>query len=409
MMLLRNNPLVPTREFFTQSTRMSEMAQHSRPELDSDGKKAPEMAQHRLLLASGQQDFIPHKKQSMSSRPNTVDADMSQQEGPLVLDTLNRDDDSISAELVRAIISEQSKTTPSSDSATVRGVALTQNTRLNADEISSILNNPPMVWLKRLSTLPREGVKPKAQCAIKKFVPVGTYPTVKNASKLKFKLAKHGIRCKFKCKYSYKCQIVQCAKKFTNVKDWNLHHRKHHPDVNYTCKKCNKVSSTLIQHRDHVYNHKEMQLICGRCCKSFPSISQLNLHRHLHKRQWLYSCFAADCKWDYKWPQDLLQHLKVHLSERYKCTKCSCSILKFTLMSSVTPVGNVINNLNTACKDTDMNSSQNITRLRNKTSAIIIYYSMYYCILILLYLISNFIVCITMYYCTYHLESTGIT
>ena len=261
----------------------------------------------------------------MSSGPNTVDVDTSQQEGPLVLDTLNRDDDSISAELVRAIISEQSKTTPPSDSATVRGVALTQNTRLNAEEISNILNNPLTVHLKRLSTLPQDGVKPKAQCAIKKSVPVGTYPTVKNASKFKFKLAKHGIRCKFKCKYSYKCQIAQCAKKFTNVKDWNLHHRKHHPDVNSTREKCNKVSSTPIQHCDHIYNHKEMQFSCGRCCKSFPSISHLNLHRHLHKRQWLYSCFAADCKWEYKWPQDLLQHLKVHLPERYKCAKCSYS------------------------------------------------------------------------------------
>ena len=126
---------------------MPETAQHSRLELDSDGKNAPEMAQHRPLLVSGQQDIIPHKKQLMSSGPNTVDADTSQQEGPLVLDTQNRDDDSISAELVRAIISEQSKTKPPSDSATVRGVALTQNTRLNADEISNILNNPPMVHL----------------------------------------------------------------------------------------------------------------------------------------------------------------------------------------------------------------------------------------------------------------------
>ena len=43
-------------------TSMPEMAHHSRPELDSDGKKAPEMAQHRPLLVSGQQDIIPHKK-----------------------------------------------------------------------------------------------------------------------------------------------------------------------------------------------------------------------------------------------------------------------------------------------------------------------------------------------------------
>ena len=120
-------------------------------------------------------------------------------------------------------------------------------------------------------------------------------------------------------------KLCSVQKKFTNVKDWNLHHRKHHPDANYTCEKCNKVSSTLIQHRDYIYNHKEMQFSCGRCCKSFPSISHHNLHRHLHKQQWLYSCFAADCKQEYKWPQDLLWHLKVHLPERYKCAKCSYS------------------------------------------------------------------------------------
>ena len=161
---------------------------------------------------------------------------------------------------------------------------------------------------------------------------VGVYPSVKSASRFKFKLSQHGIKWKYKRKYSYKCQVKGCMRRFDNVKDWNKHHRSRHTDVTYTCKKCGRISDTPIQHRDHTYLHKEIQFSCGCCCKSFPSISRLSLHCHVHKRQCLYSCFASHCKKEYKWLQDLLHHLKVHLPNRYKCSKCKYSNLEKRLL-----------------------------------------------------------------------------
>ena len=58
---------------------------------------------------------------------------------------------------------------------------------------------------------------------------------------------------------------------------------------------------------------------------SFPSVSRLNLHRHVHKRQCLYNCFSPNCKKEYKWPQDLLCHLKSHLPTSHKCSQCEYS------------------------------------------------------------------------------------
>ena len=116
-----------------------------------------------------------------------------------------------------------------------------------------------------------------------------------------------------------------CPKKFNNVCDWNKHHRSRHSSVIYTCEKCGHISSSPIQHRDHIYLHKEMEFTCGCCYKSFPSVTRLNLHRHIHKRQRLYNCFSLNCKKEYMWPQDLLHHLKSHLLTSHKCSQCEYS------------------------------------------------------------------------------------
>ena len=160
---------------------------------------------------------------------------------------------------------------------------------------------------------------------IKNKKAVGIYPNASTASKYKFRLSQYGIKCRYKRNYTYKCQVEGCPKIFNNVGDWNKHHRSRHSSITYTCEKCGRISSSPIQHRDHIYLHKETQFTCGHCYKSFPSISRLNLHQHMHKRQRLYNCFSPNCKKEYKWPQDLLRHLKTHLPTRHKCLQCKYS------------------------------------------------------------------------------------
>ena len=59
--------------------------------------------------------------------------------------------------------------------------------------------------------------------------------------------------------------------------------------------------------------------------KSFLNSSQLNLHKHFYHHDWLYRCFSSKCNRAYKWPQDLLCHIKVHLPTVHRCTKCDYS------------------------------------------------------------------------------------
>ena len=65
--------------------------------------------------------------------------------------------------------------------------------------------------------------------------------------------------------------------------------------------------------RYHKYMHQEKCFKCGHCDKSFHFQSGLNLHRNLHHRSQAYECFAKNCKKCYKWQQDLLRHIKIHL------------------------------------------------------------------------------------------------
>ena len=154
---------------------------------------------------------------------------------------------------------------------------------------------------------------------------IGVFPNATSAKRFRFKISNYGIKRKHKKIYSYKCQIKDCPEKFDNVTDWNQHHRSKHPRVTYKCEKCGRISTSPIQHQDHVYLHKETQITCGRCYSSFPNVSHLNIHRHLHKRQRLYNCFSPNCKRGYKWPQDLLLHIKRHLPISHKFPKCNYS------------------------------------------------------------------------------------
>lgn len=65
------------------------------------------------------------------------------------------------------------------------------------------------------------------------------------------------------------------------------------------------------------------KICCGRCNKRFTFQSNLNLHRNLHRRTKSYQCFAKDCSKRYKWPQDLIHHIKMHLKVKVKCSSCN--------------------------------------------------------------------------------------
>ena len=135
-----------------------------------------------------------------------------------------------------------------------------------------------------------------------------------------FQLTVHGLK-KYKHRYHYKCTVISCARRFSTVRDWNNHHRNFHKTI-LRCRDCRKGFKTLSAHRDHVYTHKQQQLTCRKCNKKFcfPSSLQVHMISHLTKR--LHKCCAAGCKEEYKYKQDLLQHIKQHEHTSFKCDQC---------------------------------------------------------------------------------------
>ena len=116
----------------------------------------------------------------------------------------------------------------------------------------------------------------------------------------------------------------KCRAIFKSIKEWNEHHLLTFK-ISYQRWLCVKTCYTPISYRDHKYFHGDRTFQCGQCRKNFRNASQLNLHKHFHQRDRLYRCFASKCNHNYKWPQDLLRHIKVHLSMVNKCTKCDYS------------------------------------------------------------------------------------
>ena len=150
----------------------------------------------------------------------------------------------------------------------------------------------------------------------------GTFPTHKTAAQYKLRIQTHHLKRKRKQKYYFKCAVTGCPHSFSSVKEWNIHHMAKHKTVTYRCGECMKQLQTLTSMRPHELMHRDKPFSCGRCGKTFLHLSKLNLHRHLHHRQRLYSCFASHCKRTYKWPQNLLHHIKKHLNIALKCRLC---------------------------------------------------------------------------------------
>ena len=125
-----------------------------------------------------------------------------------------------------------------------------------------------------------------------------------------------------KWKYSFCCAVQGCGKVFDSIRNWNSYHLYKHRSIRYRCRICRKWIGTPNRLRDHTYTHQEKKFNCGRCGKMFLFQSGLNLHRNIHRHVHSYECFAKDCAKKYKWPQDLLWHIKIHLKVLLKCEAC---------------------------------------------------------------------------------------
>ena len=148
----------------------------------------------------------------------------------------------------------------------------------------------------------------------------------------KFTYSSYKLSRSKKRKYSFHCPITGCKRSFMSVKSWNLHHLNRHRDIKYQCSTCLKWIKTPSRFNEHKYSHKEARYKCGRCSKTFYFESGLKLHKNLHKRYRTYKCFAKNCNKLYKWPQDLLRHVKSHLDQNLRCEVCDYSTYEKRLL-----------------------------------------------------------------------------
>ena len=131
-----------------------------------------------------------------------------------------------------------------------------------------------------------------------------------------FRITVHGLK-RYKHRYHYKCVVISCALRFSTVRDWNNHHRNFHKTI-LRCSDCHKGFKTPSAHRDHMYIHKQQQLTCRKCNKKFCFLSSLQVHMISYLKMRLHKCFTAGCKKEYKYKQDLLQHIKQHEHMSFK-------------------------------------------------------------------------------------------
>ena len=123
---------------------------------------------------------------------------------------------SIGAELVHAIIEKHGPELPPKDGNVI--MIKDQDLRpgtTKRDEIRLIMNHQPAIALRCLTSAEIESAtKPSKKKVIKIRKAGGVYPSARTASKYMFRLSKYGIKQKYKRKYTYKCQVDGCPKKF---------------------------------------------------------------------------------------------------------------------------------------------------------------------------------------------------
>ena len=190
--------------------------------------------------------------------------------------------------------------------------------KLSDKQIQCTVKSNNLSSIKKDTVIPRTATRQAKDIhtpAVLKKVEVG-----KTA---RFTFSKYSLPSKVKRKYKLKCIVTRCGRVFTTVRSLNQHHILKHHTVKYRCRISLKWSSTQSQLRNHMYTCMDKKFSCGRCNKRFTFQSNLNLHRNLHWHTKPYECFAKDCSWRYKWPQDLMRHIKMHLEVNIKCVLCN--------------------------------------------------------------------------------------
>ena len=84
------------------------------------------------------------------------------------------------------------------------------------------------------------------------------------------------------------------------------------------------VSNPKQTKRPYLYTSRK-EIYLWEMWQKFLFQSGLNLHRNIYRCVRSYECFAKDCAKKYKWPQDLLCHIKIHLKVVLKCEACNYS------------------------------------------------------------------------------------
>ena len=135
-----------------------------------------------------------------------------------------------------------------------------------------------------------------------------------------FNINIHGIK-KRKCQYQFVCMNKECKRSFTQVGDWNAHHRLVHKNK-ITCNECGLKFTTPSAHRAHRNFHAVHKFTCPICKRTFAFISGQKQHMTAHRRSRLHRCFHGNCSKSYKWPQDLVRHVHRHLNEVWTCSEC---------------------------------------------------------------------------------------
>ena len=136
----------------------------------------------------------------------------------------------------------------------------------------------------------------------------------------RFDISFIGIRkcCRY---YHFKCKEPRCNKTFNKVRDWNAHHRLVHKN-RLKCGLCGRKFTTPSAYRVHKNYHAPHKFNCNICRKTFAFESGLKQHKVVHTHSKLNRCFIGTCTKAFKWPQDLVRHIKRHMQEKWPCTKC---------------------------------------------------------------------------------------
>ena len=155
------------------------------------------------------------------------------------------------------------------------------------------------------------------QTFTKKLIAQQMLKIQKILTKHRFNIDLYGIR-KYCRHYYFKCAEANCNKSFNKVHDWNMHHRIIHK-YKLKCELCGKKFVSPSAHRAHRNYHVPCKYSCTLCDKTFAFQSRLKQHKTVHTRSRLHRCFSGTCTKAFKWPQDLVRHIKHHMQGRWLC------------------------------------------------------------------------------------------